>query len=94
MIKNLNCDCNNTLLEVMHIINENGMGICFVTDEVDSLKGVVTDGDIRRAILNHKSLDSSIVTILNENFVCGHVDDSNDELIDKINEKWRFTLFR
>ena len=87
MIKNLSCDCNNTLLEVMHIINENGMGICFVTDEVDFLKGVVTDGDIRRAILNHKSLDSSIVAILNENFVCGYVDDSNDELIDKISEK-------
>ena len=87
MIKSLTCDCNNTLLEVMHIINENGMGVCFVTDEVDSLKGVVTDGDIRRAILNHKSLDSLIVSILNENFVCGHIDDSNDKLIEKINEK-------
>ena len=86
MIKNLTCDCNNTLLEVMHIINENTMGVCFVTDEFDSLKGIVTDGDIRRAILNHKSLDSSIVSILNENFVCGHVDDSNDVLINKIND--------
>ena len=86
MIKNLTCDCNNTLLEVMHIINENTMGVCFVTDEFDSLKGVITDGDIRRAIMNHKSLDSLIVSILNENFVCGHIDDSNDKLIEKI--KW------
>ena len=87
MIKNLVCDCNNTLLEVMHIINENGMGVCFVTDEVDFLKGVVTDGDIRRAILKHKSLNSLIVSILNDNFIYGHIDDSSDELINKINEK-------
>jgi perosamine synthetase len=71
----------------MKIINENTMGVCFVTDEVNSLKGVVTDGDIRRAILNHKSLDSSIVDILHQNFVCGYVDDSNDALINKISEK-------
>ena len=87
MIKNLVCDCNNTLLEVMHIINENGMGVCFVTDEVDFLKGVVTDGDIRRSILNHKSLNSLIVSILNDNFIYGHIDDPRDELINKINEK-------
>ena len=87
MIKNLTCNLNNTLLEVMNIINENSMGVCFVTDDNNSLKGVVTDGDIRRAILNHKSLDSLIVDILNKNFVCGHVDDSNDALIEKINEK-------
>ena len=43
MIKNLTCDCHNTLLEVMNIINENGMGVCFVTDEFNSLKGIVTD---------------------------------------------------
>ena len=86
MIKNLICDYNNTLLEAMYIINENAMGVCFVVDEFNSLKGVVTDGDIRRAILNQRSLDSPIVEILNEGFVCGFQGDSNDTLINKINE--------
>jgi len=86
MIKNLICDCNNTLLEAMHIINENAMNVCFVVDEFNSLKGVATDGDIRRAILNQRSLDSPIVEILNEGFVCGFQGDSNDTLINKINE--------
>lgn len=86
MIKNLICTSNNTLLEVMHIINENSMGVCFVVDEFNSLKGVATDGDIRRAILNQISLDSPIIEILNENFVCGLQDDSIDKLINKINE--------
>ena len=86
MIKNLICDCNNTLLEAMHIINENAMSVCFVVDEFNSLKGVTTDGDIRRALLNRKGLDSIIVEILNENFVCGYEGDSNDTLINKISE--------
>ena len=86
MIKNLTCTSKNTLLEVMHIINENSMGVCFVVDEFNSLKGVATDGDIRRAILNQISLDSPIIKILNENFVCGLQGDSNDKLINKINE--------
>jgi len=86
MIKNLICPSKNTLLEAMHIINENSMGVCFVVDEFNSLKGVATDGDIRRAILNQRSLDSPIVEILNEGFVCGFQSDSNDTLINKINE--------
>jgi len=87
MIKNLTCNLNNTLLEAMNIINENAMGVCFVVDEFNFLKGVVTDGDIRRALLNHKSLDSAIVEILSENFVCGYESDTNDVLINKITER-------
>ena len=86
MIKNLICDYNNTLLEAMYIINENAMGVCFVVDEFNSLKGVATDGDIRRAILNHRSLDSPIVEILSDNFVYGYQSDSSDTLINKITE--------
>ena len=86
MIKDLICDYNNTLLEAMHIINENSMGVCFVVDEFNSLIGVATDGDIRRALLNHKGLDSTIVEILIENFVCGYESDSSSFLIDKFNK--------
>ena len=86
MIKNLICDCDRTLLEAMHIINDNAMNVCFVVDDSNVLKGVVTDGDIRRAILDHISLDSLIVEILNENFVFGYQDDSSDTLINKFNK--------
>jgi len=86
MINDLICSSGNTLLEVMHIINENAMNICFVVDEANSLEGVVTDGDIRRAILKHVSLDSPIAEILNENFIFGYQDDSNDVLIGKLND--------
>ena len=84
MIKNLVCDCNNTLLEVMYIINENTMGVCFVVDEFNSLKGVVTDGDIRRSLLNNVSLDGKIKNILSKEFTYGNIDEHCDDLMSKM----------
>jgi len=87
MIKSLICDCNNSLLEAMRIINESAMGICFVVDEFDSLKGVVTDGDIRRSLLNNIKLDEEIKNILPKEFVYGNIDEHYDDLILKITHK-------
>jgi perosamine synthetase len=84
MIKTLICNCNNSLLEAMRIINENAMGACFVVDELNSLKGVVTDGDIRRALLSNVRLDEEIKNILSKGFVYGSIDDHYDDLISKI----------
>lgn len=87
MIKNLVCSYNNTLLDAMHVINESSMGVCFVVDESNVLRGVATDGDIRRAMLGHKSLHSPIAEILNSEFVYGCEGDSSEVLINKISKK-------
>ncbi len=87
MIKDLICDCNNTLLGAMRIINENAMGVCFVVDELNSLKGVVTDGDIRRALLNDVRLDEKIKDILSKEFSYGNIDENYDDLISRITHK-------
>ena len=87
MIDNLIGDCDMTLLETMHIINENIKGVCFIVDESEALIGVVTDGDIRRSILSGVSLDSSISKILSSNFVFGRDSDSYEYLFSKLNEK-------
>ena len=62
------CDRENSLIEAMRIINENGKGICFVIDESKSLQGVVTDGDIRRALLNSVRLDEKVKKIVSKEF--------------------------
>jgi len=87
MIKNITCPNSNTLLQAMHIINENTLGVCFIIDEFNHLKGVVTDGDIRRAILNNKSLNSPVGTIAKNNFIFGFESDSIDLLISKITDE-------
>lgn len=47
------------LREAMRVMDEAGLGIVLVTDEVRNLLGTVTDGDIRRAILANADLDVS-----------------------------------
>ena len=71
MIKNLTCLKTKTLLETINIINENTKGACFVVDEKEKLVGVITDGDIRRSILNNVNLESKVSEILSSDFVFG-----------------------
>ncbi len=87
MIKNLVCDTNNSLRDVMRIINENAKGVCFVTDVSNCLMGVVTDGDIRRALLNDVGIDEKITKILSDKYTYGNIDDKYDDLIRKLTDK-------
>lgn len=41
--------------------------VCFLTDKNNSLQGSVTDGDIRRGILNGKKLEDPILEFANKN---------------------------
>ena len=47
---------SNTILEVLDIINKNGLGTAFILNHNHKFSGLVTDGDIRRSILNEISL--------------------------------------
>lgn len=58
-----------TLRQVMQKIDHNGYGVALVLDEAEVLRGVVTDGDIRRAILAGTALDMPIRKIMNTSFV-------------------------
>lgn len=58
---------NTNVKTSMEKINEHGLGIVFVENKAGKFVGVLTDGDIRRAILNGKSLDESIKDIVTKN---------------------------
>lgn len=62
----------NTILKVgghvadaIRIIDSSGSQICLVVEEDGRLKGTVTDGDVRRAILRGLGLDTPVETIMN-----------------------------
>lgn len=59
---------NVTIFEAMEAINENAKGIVFIC-ESDKLVGVVTDGDIRRYILQKGNLSENIMKIANLNTI-------------------------
>lgn len=55
----------NTPLETaIGALDKGGLGIVLVTDTNDVLCGTVTDGDVRRALLRHKTMDTPVSEIM------------------------------
>lgn len=67
----------DSLREIMRIIDESSKGIAIIVDEDGQLIGTVTDGDIRRALLNGVSLEEDAEVITNKNCVFVHEHYSN-----------------
>ena len=55
---------SSTIGEVLALMDQSKLGVALVVDSEGRLKGVITDGDMRRAILTHISLESSTEVIL------------------------------
>jgi len=87
MIKKMICKANDSLIEVMKIINENAMGIAFVVDENNKLCGTVTDGDIRRALLKDIGLQEKVKNIILNKFTFGYITDSYESLQKRIDHR-------
>ena len=71
MIVTLLCDSQENLLGAMKVINKNAKGVCFVVSSQQLLIGVLTDGDIRRAILSGFDLDTLASKVVDKNFIYG-----------------------
>ncbi|GGX84084.1 nucleotidyltransferase family protein [Vogesella alkaliphila] len=54
-----------TLREALAIINEEALRIALVVDEWQKLLGIVTDGDIRRALLKGLGLEAPVNLVMN-----------------------------
>lgn len=86
-----------SIKDSIKILEEERKGIVIVTEDNNKIKGTVTDGDIRRAILKGLSFDESIKTIMNKSPVTSSLHneaelnklsiESNLESIPIINEK-------
>ena len=72
---------NSTIKEALTIIDSGAIKIALVVDKNDKLLGTITDGDIRRAILNGKSLEDSIENIYYKNPTVVSVDESKESVI-------------
>lgn len=63
------CYQSATIKDTMACIDYNAKGTAFIVDEDKKLVGIVTDGDIRRALLGGAGLKESIKIYMNDNFV-------------------------
>jgi len=80
-IEKIKLTINSTIKEALQIIDTGAMKIALVLDEENRLLGTLSDGDIRRGLLNGLSLDDSIESIIFINpTVCG-INDSKEEIL-------------
>ncbi len=68
MLSSLKCNSNVLIKDVLVKLNENRRKFVICVDEFDCVVGVVTDGDIRRALLNNISIIDTIDKIYNASF--------------------------
>lgn len=78
-IKKISIQSNDLLSTAMKFINKNAQGICFIL-EGKKLVGILTDGDIRRVILNGFTLDTIVSKVMRKNFVSMAVGSSSSEI--------------
>jgi dTDP-glucose pyrophosphorylase len=58
-------DIGKTLFDAIKVIDRDGAQIALVVDDRDVLRGTITDGDVRRAILSGCGMDTPVVQVMN-----------------------------
>ncbi|WP_258190599.1 nucleotidyltransferase family protein [Photobacterium damselae] len=66
MLSNYIISKNETIEAALGKINDSSVGIVFVCDDERSLLGSVSDGDIRRALLDNFNKDIKVIDIMNK----------------------------
>ncbi|NOH84583.1 CBS domain-containing protein [Vibrio sp. 03-59-1] len=85
--KNVLIKPTSTLRDALEIINNESLRVVLVVDEQDSLKGVVTDGDIRRGLLDNLPLNAEVQLVMNISPTTADINTPKDELIAEMESK-------
>jgi len=80
--KNILLKPTSTIKEALNIIDRGAMQIALVIDENEKLLGTLTDGDIRRGLLNNLSLDESIETIVFKTPTVCTTEDTKEKILE------------
>jgi len=80
-IKKIKLKTNSTIKEALQIINTGAVKFGVVVDKEDKLLGTLTDGDIRRAFLDGKTINDSIENIYFKNPTIVTINNTKDEII-------------
>ncbi|MCR9067021.1 MAG: CBS domain-containing protein, partial [Cytophagales bacterium] len=66
-VTDLFLEADDTISSAIRTLDKNSVKLVMVVDDKYQLLGTVTDGDIRRALLNHCSLEHPIKDVMNKN---------------------------
>ncbi|MDO9057262.1 MAG: nucleotidyltransferase family protein [Sulfuricurvum sp.] len=78
----------STVRDALQIINNGAMQMAIVTDDQGKLLGTLTDGDIRRGLLDGLSLGDTVETILHTTPTVATLSDTKEDILKKaLNKK-------
>jgi dTDP-glucose pyrophosphorylase len=80
-IDNIKLNINSTIKDALLIIDSGALQIALIVDENDKLIGTLTDGDIRRALLNGLELNSCIESIIYKTPTTAKVSSTKEEVL-------------
>ena len=78
-----------TLREAMKTIEKGTIGHAFVVDKKNRLVGILTDGDIRRALLKKYEISDKVTIVMNKKFTFMKEGDSVEKTLLKLSEMIR-----
>lgn len=82
-IKNITITPNTSLLETMKLMDEVMVKTVFVLRD-EHFEGIVTLGDIQRAIINNIALKESVCRILDKKKIYGYLEEGDDSIMGKM----------
>ncbi|MBU1632522.1 MAG: NAD-dependent epimerase/dehydratase family protein [Nanoarchaeota archaeon] len=74
----------DSIKKCMRVIDSGAIRLAVVVDEERRLCGVVTDGNIRRGILDGLGIEETVSKVMNKNPVFAFVNDSKEKVLDLI----------
>jgi len=84
---NITLKISDSLHTAIKVLHSGGLRFALVLDNRGKLLGTVTDGDIRRALINHLEMKSSIEQVMNPNPLTALSSDSTDVIMSKMKSK-------
>lgn len=78
---------SSTIKQALEIINSEALRVAVVVDQDKKLLGMITDGDIRRGLLNELVLTDSVVKVMNSKPITAQQGTSKEHLVELMEKK-------
>lgn len=88
-MKNKLCKQTQTIRELLEVLNCSPCGFAFIVDADEKLKGIVTDGDVRRYLLQGFGLNQFVQDLKIPMCIYALITDDNSDMLQKMNSTIR-----
>ena len=78
---------SSTIKQALAIINSEALRVAVVVDQKQKLRGMISDGDIRRGLLNDLTLSDSVVKVMNSSPITAKSGASKESLVELMEQK-------